>query len=87
MKVSALREMTRDELLQKRHDLDDELFNLTMRTSFKALDNPLRLRSIRRDSARILTVLREDELGFRKLAESGTSIIPQTDTGSNEKGE
>jgi large subunit ribosomal protein L29 len=79
VKISQLREMTRDELLQKRQDLEDELFNLNMRRSLKALDNPLRLRSNRRDFARIETVLNEDTQGIRKLAEQTTSILAETD--------
>ena len=50
-------------------------FNLNMRSSLKALDNPLRLRQIRREYALIMTVLNEDKLGIRKLAESSVSIL------------
>lgn len=75
LKISQLREMTRDELLQRRRELDDELFNLRMRRSLKQLDNPLRLRANRRDFARIETVLSEDRLGIRKLAETSASIL------------
>jgi len=82
LKINVLREMTRDELLQKRRELDDELFNLKMRRSLKALDNPLRLRTNRRDYARIETVLHEDAIGLRKLAETSTSIL---DTGKAEE--
>jgi large subunit ribosomal protein L29 len=77
MKREPLREYTRQELIQKRVDLQDELFNLRMRQSMKSLDNPLRLRTIGRDMARINTILREDEMGIRKLAESKTSILGQ----------
>lgn len=83
LKIHDLREFTRDELLQKRNDLLDEQFNLNMRRSLKALDNPLRLRQIRRECAKINTVLREDELGVRKLAESKASIL--SDSKSSEK--
>ncbi len=77
MRIQELRELTREEVVQKKHDLDEERFNLNMRRSFKALDNPLRLRHIRREIAQINTVLREDELGIRKLAQSRTSILDQ----------
>lgn len=76
-KIGTLREMTRDELLQKQGELLDEQFNLNMRRSLKALDNPLRLRQIRREIARINTILKEDELGQRKLADHTTSILPE----------
>jgi len=82
LKVQTLREMTRDELLQKKQDLLDEQFNLNMRRSLKALDNPLRLRQIRRELAKIMTILHEDELGLRKLAESSTSILSNADNKS-----
>lgn len=86
LKIRSLREMTKDELLQKKNDLLDEEFNLNMRKSLKALDNPLRLRQIRREIAKIMTVLNEDTYGIRKLAESKTSILAsgKTDKG-NEK--
>lgn len=79
LKVQELREMTRDELIQQKVELQDELFNLNMRRSLKALDNPLRLRTIGREIARIMTILREDELGVRKLAEARTSILERSD--------
>ncbi len=87
LKVHTLREMTADELRQKKADLEDELFNLNMRKSLKALDNPLRLRTIRREMARIDTVLNEDALGIRKLAESAASILPTESAEDKEKGE
>ena len=85
LKLHTLREQTRDELLQRRVDLLDERFNLNMRRSLTALDNPLRLRQIRREMAKIETVLREDELGVRKLAESTTSVLPPTESKSRSK--
>lgn len=75
LKIQSLREMTRDELTQKLHELDDELFNLKMRRSVKPLDNPLRIRTNRRDFARIVTVLHEDKVGIRKLAETSALIL------------
>jgi len=76
-----MRELTREELLQKKRDIDEERFNLNMRKSFKELDNPLRLRELRREVARINTVLREDEKGLRSLAQSKTSILDEADSG------
>lgn len=78
LKISSLREMTRDELLQHRRDLEDEWFNLRMRKSLKQLENPLRMRHIGREIGRIMTILREDELGIRKLAQSKGSILDQS---------
>jgi large subunit ribosomal protein L29 len=79
MKVRELRDMTREELLTRRNDFQDELFNLKMRRSLKNLDNPLRLRTVKRDIARINTVLREDDLKIRGLAESKKSILDDAD--------
>ena len=72
-------------LAQKKTDIAEEVFNLNMRKSIKALDNPLRLRTARREMARIDTILHEDEIGIRKLAEASTSILPQADTDKKEK--
>ncbi|MCP4686321.1 MAG: 50S ribosomal protein L29 [bacterium] len=85
MRVQELREMTGEELVQKQRDLEDERFNLNMRKSFKALDNPLRLRHIRRELAMINTVLREDELGIRRLAQAKTSILSEADADKKAK--
>jgi len=78
LKVQTLREMTRDEIMLRRRELLEEQFNLRMRKSLKSLDNPLRLRQIRREIARIMTVLNEDRMGIRKLADTSTSILPQS---------
>jgi large subunit ribosomal protein L29 len=85
MRVHELRELTREELEQKRRDLGEERFNLKMRKSFKELDNPLRLRHLRRDIARISTILDEDEKGTRPLAKSKTSILDQAGSAGTEK--
>jgi large subunit ribosomal protein L29 len=75
LKVRQLRDLTRDELLQKKNDLLDEQFNLNMRKSLKALDNPVRLRYIRREIAQVETLLHEDKLGLNKLAQTKVSIL------------
>lgn len=75
MKTESLRDLTRDELEQRLRELADEHFNLRMRRSLKDLENPLRLRHVRREIARIRTVLSEDQKGIRHLAESKTSIL------------
>ena len=68
MKSDLLRDLTRDELLQKQHELIEELFNLRLRKRVQEINNPLQLRGLRRQLARIDTVLREDELGIRTVA-------------------
>jgi len=79
MKPGALRELTRDELQQKERDLVEERFNLNMRQSLKQLDNPLKLRMIDREIARIKTILVEDEKGIRFLAKEKTTILKDSD--------
>ena len=85
LKVKALREMTREELLQKKRELEEETFNLNMRRSLKQLDNPLRLRQVGRDIAKVLTVLNEDKLGIRRLAEEKTSVLSSSGTTGKDK--
>ncbi len=69
MKVFELREKTREELTDMLNGLHRELFNLRLRRGTQELPNPLRLRILRREIARVRTILREDEKGVRKLLE------------------
>ncbi|MGI6358998.1 MAG: 50S ribosomal protein L29 [Bacillota bacterium] len=62
MKVKEIRDMSETELKQKLDDLKDELFNLRFRSVTGQLDNPMRIKEVRRSIARIQTVLREREL-------------------------
>jgi len=62
MKASELHEMTQDEIRRKLAELRDEQFKLRLRRSAEELPNPLRLRLLRRDVARCLTVLRAKEI-------------------------
>jgi large subunit ribosomal protein L29 len=59
MKVSELREITVDELMKKEQDLRKELFNLRFRQATGEIENPMRIRTIRKDIARVLTVVTE----------------------------
>ena len=61
MRLYQLKELSQDELLQKRFELQEELFNLRLTSLVKKLDNPLKLRNLRRDVARINTLLRIEE--------------------------
>ena len=62
MKASSLREMTQVELNQQVSQLKEELFNLRFQNATGQLENPLRLREVRKDIARTKTVLRELEI-------------------------
>ncbi len=59
MKPNELREMTVEELNKKLSDLKEELFNLRFQHAVNQLDNPHRMTEVRRDIARVLTILRE----------------------------
>ncbi len=69
MKPSEIRNMTEEEMKRTLASLRDEYFKLRLRRSSEELPNPLRLRMIRRDIARMLTILRELELKKKKIVE------------------
>jgi large subunit ribosomal protein L29 len=59
MKTSALREMTKDELIQKLNEIREAQFNLTFQQATGQLDNTAQLPRNKKDIARILTILSE----------------------------
>ncbi len=59
MKMMELRELTNDEVQQKYEDSKEELFNLRFQKAMNRLENPLRIKNVRRDIARIKTLLTE----------------------------
>lgn len=59
MKARELRELAAEELQQKYDDTRKELFNLRIRQSTGQIEKATRIRILRRDIARVLTVLRE----------------------------
>ena len=61
-KNKNLREMTDEEILKQIDQLKTELFNLRFQLATGQLDNPMRIREVRKDIARGKTVLREREL-------------------------
>lgn len=62
MKASEIRELTADELNSKLSDLKAELFNLRFQLAINQLDNPMRIKAVKKDIARVKTVIRENEL-------------------------
>ncbi len=62
MEAKKFREMSADELAQKRHDLKEEIFHLKLRQATSRLENPMKLRDTKRDLARVETIFREREL-------------------------
>jgi large subunit ribosomal protein L29 len=61
MKVTEVRDLTVDELRQREKELDDQLFRLRIQKSMGTLEAAHKLRALRRDLARVKTVLREKE--------------------------
>jgi large subunit ribosomal protein L29 len=63
MKTAEIRELGVDELRSKEKDLDDEIFRLRIQKSMGQLEAPARVRDLRRDLAKVKTILREKEQG------------------------
>ena len=59
MKVEELRDLGADDLGAKEHDLADQLFRMRIQKSLGQLEAPGRIKDVRRDLARIKTILRE----------------------------
>ena len=71
-RIRALREMTTDQLTAERQKLEEQLFKLRFQKSMGKLENPMKLKLVRRDIARVATLLRE-------------SVAPRTAAGGTEK--
>ncbi|HET7628996.1 MAG TPA: 50S ribosomal protein L29 [Bacillales bacterium] len=65
MKANEVRDLTTAEVEQKIKALKEELFNLRFQLATGQLENPARLRDVRKSIARAKTVLRERELGIK----------------------
>jgi large subunit ribosomal protein L29 len=61
-KVREIRDLGEVELMEKLESLKEELFNLRFQLATGQLDNPMRIKQVRHETARILTVLREREI-------------------------
>ncbi len=64
MRADELRELTDAELEQKSREFKEELFNLRFQNAAAELNNPLRIREVKRIIARIKTILHERRLGI-----------------------
>ena len=62
MKAKEIRELSVAELQTKLNDLKAELFNLRFQLAVNQLDNPMRIKAVKKDIARIMTALRDAEL-------------------------
>ena len=63
MKANEIREMSVENLRARLEELVTERFNLRFRSATESIENPMRFRAIRRDIARLQTILREREHG------------------------
>lgn len=65
MKINEVRELSSEELNQKIYSLKEELFNLRRKKAVGQLENLTEIRRVRKDIARVYTVLKERELGVK----------------------
>ena len=70
LNVESLDGMDNARLLEALKSSKEELFNLRFQAATGQLDNASRLKAVKRDIARIYTILRERELGIRGAAET-----------------
>jgi len=75
--------MSIEEVEHRLTEIEQELFNLNLRKRVQKLDNPLRLRVLKRDRARMVTILNEHKKGIRKL--SASSKLFESDQKETEK--
>ena len=61
MKIGEIRELAVDELRAREKDLDDQLFRMRIQKSMGQLEAPAKVRGLRKDLARIKTILREKQ--------------------------
>jgi large subunit ribosomal protein L29 len=60
-KTAELRDLTADELETRARELDDQLFRLRLQKSMGQLESPAKMRTSRRELARVKTIIREKE--------------------------
>ena len=71
MKASELKEKSVDELNNELANLKDELFRLRFQLAINQLENPMRIKAVKKDIARIMTILRDNEI---KAAATKTEV-------------
>ena len=62
MKANEVRKMSGEELQTKLQDLKKDLFNLRLQHATNQLDNPIRIAQVKKDIARVKTIIREQQL-------------------------
>jgi large subunit ribosomal protein L29 len=63
MKAKEVRKMSPEQLESKLADLKKDLFTLRMQHATNQLDNPIRISQVKKDIARVKTIIRENEIG------------------------
>ncbi len=66
MKIKDVRELSTEELNNRIYSLKEELYNLKRKKAVGQLEDLMEVRRVRKDIARVLTVLKERELGMAK---------------------
>ena len=62
MKIAEIRNLSANELDEKLNELKAELFHLRFQHAINQLDNPMRIKAVKRDIAKISTVIKENEM-------------------------
>ena len=65
MEANEVRKMSGEELQTKLQDLKKDLFNLRLQHATNQLDNPIRIAEVKKDIARVKTIIREQQLAGR----------------------
>ena len=73
LKIDRIRDMDSEEMEARIKSVEEELFNLRFRNAMRQLDNPLEIRNLRRDLARLKTALAEIRSGIRATPGGGNS--------------
>jgi len=72
-KATEVRDLGDEELVTRLREAKEELFNLRFQVATGQLDNNRRLQTVRRDIARIYTIMRERELGLSVAPNEGVA--------------
>lgn len=62
MKIAEIRKLSANELVEKLNELKAELFHLRFQHAINQLDNPMRIKAVKRDIAKVSTVIKENEM-------------------------
>ena len=80
-----MRDLPIEDLQVKLKDMSEELFKLKFRLTTQPLDNPLRIRVVRKDIARLNTFIRQHELGIASLSGETHAAAPAARTAAPKK--